>query len=183
MSGGLASRGSQSVNRFRAVASNVGRRVGAALVDAFVLFLTARLVEPVCGVSLWDLVSNQATRDALSERGSSLFLAAAITRMWPYTEQWYITMIVLSGAYSVSFVALAGATPGKMALGLRVVAADGSRATFSQALLRYVGYWISSWIWALGYAPILWGGRSLHDRLAGTRTEIVAKGKSRWGNS
>lgn len=64
-----------------------------------------------------------------------------------------------------------GQTPAKRALGLRVVASDGSSIDDFQAVVRYVGYYINTVLLLLGW---LWAivdkqNRGLHDILAGTR--------------
>jgi uncharacterized RDD family membrane protein YckC len=72
--------------------------------------------------------------------------------------------------YYVYFWGVHGATPGKQAMGLVVVADDGHSAIgVSQAFLRLLGYLLSSLLLGLGFAAILFTGYGLHDRLAGTR--------------
>ncbi len=64
----------------------------------------------------------------------------------------------------------AGQTPGKRAMNIRVVSTDGGRVSDLQAILRYIGYYISSlllflgWLWAL----VDRNHQALHDKLAGT---------------
>jgi len=74
-------------------------------------------------------------------------------------------------AYEVYFVSTRGATPGKMALGLKIVRADGSPVDAGLALGRYFAQWIS-WI-PLGIGYIMAGfdsqKRALHDRICETR--------------
>lgn len=63
-----------------------------------------------------------------------------------------------------------GQTPGKGAMGIRVVSTDGGRVSDLQAIIRYIGYYISSlllflgWLWAL----VDRNNQTLHDKLAGT---------------
>ncbi|MBI2521016.1 MAG: RDD family protein [Bdellovibrio sp.] len=61
-------------------------------------------------------------------------------------------------------------TPGKRAVGLKIVAADLTPVSFGQCLGRYFASWVSSLIFCLGY---LWVGFSekkqgWHDKMAGT---------------
>lgn len=79
--------------------------------------------------------------------------------------------------YTVFFWVNSGATPGKSALGLKVVSLEtGQSPTIGQALLRYLGYYISMLVFMLGY---LWAGfdprkQAWHDKIASTvvvRTE------------
>lgn len=64
-----------------------------------------------------------------------------------------------------------GQTPGKKLLGLKLVQSDGSSPiSYSQAILRYVGYIISAAIICLGFIMVGFTRqkKSLHDILAGT---------------
>jgi class 3 adenylate cyclase len=74
--------------------------------------------------------------------------------------------------YNFLFVwLLAGATPGKRLLGLRVTAEDGSPMDPRRAGLRAVMSLASGAVLMLGYAWALWDARSRtwHDLIAGTR--------------
>jgi pSer/pThr/pTyr-binding forkhead associated (FHA) protein/uncharacterized RDD family membrane protein YckC len=75
-------------------------------------------------------------------------------------------------AYYVLFWAFRGATPGKSLLGLSVETDDGDTPIGVQrAVVRMVGYWVSSLILGLGFVMIAFSDdkRALHDRIAGTR--------------
>lgn len=86
-----------------------------------------------------------------------------------------VGFVTLVGAalYWVILHALDGQTLGKMAVGVRVVALDGGPITISRALLRLVGYWVSSFTLGIGYliAAARPDKRALHDLIAGTRVE------------
>lgn len=63
------------------------------------------------------------------------------------------------------------ATPGKMLLDCDIVdARSGGPITLKQALLRYIGYFISAFVLGLGFLWIAWDKRKQgwHDKLAGT---------------
>ena len=79
--------------------------------------------------------------------------------------------LVIGAAYEVYFLSSNGATPGKMALGLRVIRADGGPITPMLALGRHFAMWISAFILMIGY--IMAGfdpeKRALHDRICETR--------------
>jgi uncharacterized RDD family membrane protein YckC len=73
--------------------------------------------------------------------------------------------------YDVGFwVANDGATPGKMALGIKVRMANGEPIDVGPALLRYVGLYLSALILLIGYIMIAFTPqkRGLHDYIAGT---------------
>jgi uncharacterized RDD family membrane protein YckC len=77
----------------------------------------------------------------------------------------------LGGIYTILFVALKGTTPGKMAVGLKVVRVDGSAPGFGLATGRFFAEILSGLICYIGY--IMAAGdaekRSLHDHICGTR--------------
>lgn len=72
--------------------------------------------------------------------------------------------------YEVGFTASEGATPGKMAMGLRIVNLDGSDIALGQAILRVFGKWVSGLILGVGYLVMLFNDekRCLHDYMANT---------------
>ena len=64
-----------------------------------------------------------------------------------------------------------GQTPAKSLFGIRVVSASGGSVNILQAAIRYVGYYINTfllllgWLWAIVDAD----NQGLHDKLASTR--------------
>ena len=81
-----------------------------------------------------------------------------------------ISAILTSAVYYIFFWVLAGQTPGKLLLGIRIVGLDSDRITFWQALRRYVGYYLSALALYAGYWWVLIDNRrqGWHDKLAGT---------------
>jgi uncharacterized RDD family membrane protein YckC len=79
--------------------------------------------------------------------------------------------LAIGVAYDVYFLSAHGATPGKMALGLRVIRADGGPISPMLALARHFAEWLSGIIFLIGY--IMAGfdpeKRALHDRICETR--------------
>ncbi len=91
-------------------------------------------------------------------------------------ERWQIPLVLGAGIYlgvrliyDIGFWLLAGQTPGKRVLGVRIVRTDGKRLNLWNALRRVIGYIVSS-ILFLGYLWILFDNRrqGFHDKLAGT---------------
>jgi uncharacterized RDD family membrane protein YckC len=80
--------------------------------------------------------------------------------------------IVLSIAYFTYFHGINGRTPGKMLLGLQVLAVDGKPINFGTAFLRAVGYLVSSLLFTipLGFIWVAFDKRKQgwHDKIAGT---------------
>lgn len=77
----------------------------------------------------------------------------------------------LTLAYHVYFIGRFGATPGKMAVGVKVIRADGQPVTYARALARHVVEYLSAIILYLGYVIAVFDDqkRTLHDRLCDTR--------------
>ena len=73
--------------------------------------------------------------------------------------------------YKTLFIGALGATPGKMALKLRVVNADGSKVTYGKAFGRALAELLSALTCLIGYIMAGFDDqrRSLHDRVCETR--------------
>jgi len=72
--------------------------------------------------------------------------------------------------YFAFFTAYGGRTPGKMLLGLKVVAAGGGAVSPGRCLFRTLCYLASVLTWGLGFLVAAGPAkRALHDRLSGTR--------------
>jgi uncharacterized RDD family membrane protein YckC len=83
----------------------------------------------------------------------------------------YIAASFLAGMiYFTGFHGIAGRTPGKMLLGLRVIQASGDPITPGIAFLRWVGYLISGPLFGLGFLWVAFDGRKQgwHDKIAAT---------------
>jgi uncharacterized RDD family membrane protein YckC len=79
-------------------------------------------------------------------------------------------LLLLDGAYLVTFTVAGGQTLGKMLTGLRVVGVTGP-VDLGRSLARAAGCLVSLATAGLGFLPALVSsdGRAIHDRLAGTR--------------
>lgn len=89
----------------------------------------------------------------------------------------FVLSVVFSLAYSVLFTGLVGQTPGKMAVGIRVVLADGRVPGVGRAFVREVlGKFLSGLVLCVGYLWMLWDAdrQCWHDKLVGTRVVRVA---------
>ena len=74
-------------------------------------------------------------------------------------------------AYFPYFWSRSGQTPGMKVMGIRVVRdSDGGRVTQGQAILRLVGYWVSGFVFYLGFIWILIDKRrrGWHDLIGDT---------------
>jgi uncharacterized RDD family membrane protein YckC len=82
-----------------------------------------------------------------------------------------LTNIVLGMVYYVWFTGARGATPGKIALGLKVVKPDGGEVSYGRAFGRYFGETLSAILLGIGYLMAAFDDqkRTLHDRICETR--------------
>lgn len=78
--------------------------------------------------------------------------------------------ILVFAIYSVACWALAGETPGKALMGLRVVRTHGQRLSVGRSILRYLAYWVSALPLFLGFLWILVDDerQGWHDKIADT---------------
>jgi len=79
--------------------------------------------------------------------------------------------IAVAVAYDVYFIRKYDATPGKLALGLKVLRADGSRLSVGRIVGRYFSHILSALPLALGYIIAAFDSekRALHDHVCETR--------------
>ena len=121
--------------------ASVGQRFGAFLVD-FVISVLVGIVGMVIG-------------SAMGGDGSVVNFVLSI-------GYWIVVLIM---------VATRGQSPGKIAIGIKIVKTDGSSIGFGTTLLReIIGKIISSIILLLGYIWILFDGKrqGWHDKIAST---------------
>lgn len=83
--------------------------------------------------------------------------------------------LALSAAYEVYFISTRGATPGKMALGLKVIRTDNGPISVGLALGRYLSKLLSGIILYIGFIMVGFDDekRALHDRICDTRVIYV----------
>jgi len=82
-----------------------------------------------------------------------------------------LVQFAISAAYTVYFLTNHGATPGKMACGLKVIRSDGSPLTPGRAFGRYGAEMLSGFTFGIGYIMAAFDDekRTLHDRICDTR--------------
>jgi uncharacterized RDD family membrane protein YckC len=140
--------------------ASAGRRFAAHLIDAFILNVV--LIVPSFGGGLLAGVIAGFV-------GEEHALFAVLVATW-------MIGFAIPLAYLVFFwTKKNGATPGKMALGIRVVSLDGEPLSKRQSLVRGLGYIPSGLVLGLGYLAMLWDAekRCWHDRMANTRVVRV----------
>lgn len=102
--------------------------------------------------------------------------AAALPAFFAALAVRQVILMAIAVTYEAYFVSTRGGTLGKLALGLKIIRADGSGVPVGLAIGRYFAQILSSLILLIGY--IMAGfdpeKRSLHDRICDTRV-IYAK--------
>jgi len=133
----------------------VGRRLVAYIIDAVILWVVQIGLLFCAGFAI-----GAASGGEISQ-GVSLALNCV--------------SLLISVAYFVAFWATTGQTPGKMALGIKVIGVDGQPVSWGKAFLRYIGYIISGLVLSIGF---IWAAfdakrQGWHDKIA--KTYVVAK--------
>lgn len=140
------------------VYATFGRRFLAKLVDGIIMFVMNMIIGGVLGAVLFAAVANLGPGAA----GLMILVQVLIQAVG----------IGASLAYVIYFTRKYDATPGKKALGLRLLRADGSKLSKARITGRYFAEWISSMILMIGYFMAAFDKeqrRSLHDRIVDTR--------------
>jgi uncharacterized RDD family membrane protein YckC len=79
--------------------------------------------------------------------------------------------MLLQMGYQIFFLGKYGATPGKMACGIKVVTSDGGRIGFGRAAGRFFAELLSGLVCYIGYIMVAFDDqkRALHDHICSTR--------------
>jgi uncharacterized RDD family membrane protein YckC len=82
-----------------------------------------------------------------------------------------IFFLFVQMAYEIFFIGKYGATPGKMACGIRVVTAEGGKVSYARATGRFFSEMLSGLICYIGYIIVAFDAekRALHDHICNTR--------------
>jgi uncharacterized RDD family membrane protein YckC len=129
-----------------------GRRLVAYIIDGIILNVVGGCLGFVLGVAALPLTADSP------EAGAGVNLLATLLG------------VAIGAVYFVALWATTGQTLGKMALGIKVIGADGSPVSWGKAILRYVGYIVSGLVLALGFIWVAFDARrqGWHDKIAGT---------------
>lgn len=154
-------------------------RVGASLVDTVLaLLVLVPLLGLVFGKAAFDLTGPDLTK--LDLRGTDLPSSAlgtlalggpAIHESLLMRSEHFLLEWLLPALAVIAFWMARQATPGKMLISARIVSAHtGGKPSAAQAIVRYLGYFVSTIPFCLG---LIWVGldrrkQGWHDKLAGT---------------
>lgn len=126
-------------------------RAGAKIIDGIILYVVAQGVALLVGLVAGSSQDPQAAG----------VLAIVLVGF----------NLLISMAYQAGFLGRYGATPGKMACGLKVIRSDGSPVTYGRGAGRYLAEIVSAMILYIGYIMAAFDDekRTLHDRICDTR--------------
>jgi len=136
------------------------------------LILDGMLTSFVFGIIFWMFFGSSMVdifQRAARGRGDDPF--ALMGPMMGISGPSRVLSTALGIAYQAFFLSKFGATPGKMALGLKVITPDGGPVSVGRAIGRYFGTVLSGLILGIGFMMAGWDDekRALHDRICGTR--------------
>ena len=134
-------------------------RFGAKIIDNIILALANGLLGLVAGF----IIAPQA--------GASSDPGEINTAVLGGMALLYILQIAVAAGYTSFFLGKFSATPGKMALGIKVVRSDGSDISYMRGFGRYFAEILSGIILAIGYIMAAFDKekRALHDHICDTR--------------
>ena len=144
-------------------------RVGAMLIDSTILAIVGGAVQSTFMGSFVAMprVQPQPGAPPMEALGSLLGVLGLVT----------LLNMAIAACYEGIFVGKMAATPGKMAVGLKVVRADGSAVTIARGFGRYFAKFISSMTLLIGYIMVAFDGerRGLHVMICDTRVILVGR--------
>ena len=137
----------------------------AVIIDAIIIGVASAIIRIPLALAIGGVGLNLGRNPDPSE------VMAALPAFMSLVGLSFLIQMALSLTYEAYFLTTKGATPGKMALGLKVIRADGGPITVGLAIGRYFAKILSSLTFCIGF--IIAGfdreKRSLHDHICSTR--------------
>lgn len=145
-----------------AVHAGFWRRCAAMIVDLVVLGIALTVVQAALSAAVLGGTGSG------SDAASALVAVFGVMALLSLVMQWLYFALFESGG--------AQATPGKLALGIKVVDDRGRRIGFGRASGRFLGKILSSALLGIGYLMAAWSERkrALHDMVADTCVVFTA---------
>lgn len=144
-----------------------GARLGAYIIDAILVGVVVTVIVIALLIAAFGSIDFTIRDDGEVVFGDT---AAATASLGAFILG-SIVVSFLALLYFPFFWARGGQTPGMMVAGIRVVNdRDGSRIGWGAAILRLIGFWVSTAVFYLGLVWILVDSRrrGWHDLIAGT---------------
>lgn len=131
-------------------------RLAAKVIDSILLYVVQWPVNFAMGISM----TGQAPKDPAAMGAYFMHLGLAM-----------MINMVITASIVTFFLGRFGATPGKMAMKLKVVRPGGEPISYLQGLGRHFSEVVSGLVCYIGYIVVAFDDerRALHDRMAGTR--------------
>lgn len=151
------------------------KRVGAYILDAIILYIPNMIITKMMG---GDAAQDALKQAMISGAGDAHAIGAAYGEFYSTMGLAMVITSVLSWLYFAYCESSAWqATPGKLALGIRVTDLEGKRISFLRALGRYPAKILSGIILCIGFLMVAWTQRKqgLHDMICGT---LVLNGRA-----
>ncbi|MGC3991485.1 MAG: RDD family protein [Chthoniobacteraceae bacterium] len=138
-------------------------RFAAKILDGIIMWIVNMAIMFIVGILIGVVVGvSHAGQQASGSVNSIQLLIGIIT---------LLVELAVGIGYVVFFVGKYGATPGKMACGLKIIRPDGSPLTYGRAFIRWLAELINGFTIGIGYLIAAFDEekRGLHDRIADTR--------------
>ena len=138
------------------------RRLVAFLIDLFSVAVICSVIILIFSPQRWfGLGGFWGTGDVFEE---------PFWQAFPYLLAGNVLSVLVNIAYFVGFWLRRGQTPGKMLLGIKLIRTDASNVNLSVALLRYIGYIVSTATLFIGFIWIAFDShkQGFHDMIADT---------------
>ena len=151
------------------------KRVAAYILDAIILYIPGTLIQKMMGGDVAEATMKQAQQAA---PGDLHVLMAAMNQYYTTMLPAVLLITVITWLYFAFCESSAWqATPGKLALGIRVTDMQGARISLPRALGRYPAKYLSAIVLGIGFLMVGWTRRKqgLHDMIAGT---LVLNGRA-----
>lgn len=148
---------SQVVQGGEVVYAGFWKRAAAYLVDGFLLAIITTVISTVTGLAMLPLVMSDRVTDPIP-----IFVLQAVSYL--------VQIVVMAGYFAWFHASPQQATPGKMAVGIKVVDRQGAPISFWRAIGRFFATFVSTLLLMAGYLMAAFTGRkqALHDLICGT---------------
>ena len=135
------------------------QRLAAYIIDVIIVAIVFGLVNSLGSPFSETLINNFDNNTAFNTL--YIFVGASLATQ--------LLNLALAVAYYGGLWATTGQTLGQKVLRIKVVQPDGSKLTWENAILRYLGYILNSLFVGLGFLWALWDKekQGWHDKLAG----------------
>lgn len=136
-----------------------GRRILAYWVDFLILFPIGLTIQQMFGANPFAMFQYETLEQLQKAQQSGTNTIPTL-----------ISLAIGLAYFLIMWVNYDGATPGKRLMAIKIVKSDGSKLSYPAAFLRYIGYFVSAFVFGLGYLWMIWDKKkqAWHDKIAGT---------------